>query len=614
MFFQNSISRDSRVARFATLLAAILMVWCVGIGSSQPVFAGGPPDFEPGWSVNSNPEFIGKVINANPGDEVPIMSILVSARDDVLEHHVDFISLRYAGLGDIGDLIFPQECVVDLIGKVDYQGLNIAIPSGETSKITLFAKIADWASAGQHSFDIASCYDIEFLEPPQGRPIGGSFPIAGHIVSVQPQTTMVISVSSHTPPSQNVLAGAKMFTVTRNEIKVSGGREVLERVAIQRKGLSLDSDIERVFFYDITFGQPGILLGSGILNDGVLELDFAEDAPSPIDIKDGETKKFETRVSVSRDALVGSQFKFGIIRVRTTADMVQMPVGGAWGNKMTVEFPLPSVSLTPSRGHATVGDSVELELWLNDVNPGLGIWAVWIGISYPENLLGYRGAHLAKRNEDWQGWIWEGGGELDFILWSPEEILENPDELIAQISFEALAQGQADVEIDFGVIFTDDWNCEELSDFSSSWISIWAPRPTIDLELNKKVFYPGDVIKVYAAIENPRDELLEAKIYCTFQIGFRRIRFIRKVKVKAESVREINLLRARIPKKPESDIGWVFVIMEDQEGSLCSFDWEVFRIMPRPTPPPIPEPEEPDEEPIDIEGPSYGSGSGAYKQ
>ncbi|MFH1392081.1 MAG: carboxypeptidase-like regulatory domain-containing protein [bacterium] len=148
---------------------------------------------------------------------------------------------------------------------------------------------------------------------------------AGSLVFGEEQSTMTISISPETPPSQAVPQGTQNFLATIIRIQVSGCAS-LNGVTVAVNGLCTDLDFEHIEFRD-----QDLVLGYGTIKDKKLKLTF-----SPIPLLLDQTKDFQIFVEVDEQAGVGNTFAFGIIDVGTNADMIGMPVGGAFGNIMSI--------------------------------------------------------------------------------------------------------------------------------------------------------------------------------------------------------------------------------------------------------------------------------------
>jgi len=196
----------------------------------------------------------------------------------------------------------------------------------------------------------------------------------------------------------------------------------------------------------------------------------------------GNEQYWRIFVDIAEDAPENSVFAINVFGAKAIGATygTSVPVYGipCWGTQVFVETPLPSVELRPSEHTSKVDYPVPVDLWLNDVDMSLEIEALWISISYPEDLLGFRASHLKSFGRaGWKSSVWAGNGWIWIMLWADDQqpggppILAGPDELIDQITFEALAPGEAEIRTDFALVVTKN-GCEALEDFSNSWITI----------------------------------------------------------------------------------------------------------------------------------------------
>lgn len=217
------------------------------------------------------------------------------------EVRVTGLSVHRLGIGAVNDFsnvylysangtrMSTGRTINSVTNNVDFNGLNLVIPAGQTVSVWVVGDTASTATAGgQHAFELVSAASV--ITNSTGTTIGGSFPVRGNAFLIGTTSAARLDVTKRTNPANpnvgavGALVGTFAMTANTNDIEV-------RRVTLYQAGDIVSTDIRNFKLYQ---GSTLVATADAITGSNQIVLNFVP----PYLIPNGVTRVFDLKADV----------------------------------------------------------------------------------------------------------------------------------------------------------------------------------------------------------------------------------------------------------------------------------------------------------------------------
>ncbi len=260
---------------------------------------------------------------------------------DIIVEKISLLKSGSISIKDISNLeLVNNENGVILSGPSDTVTFNdkFVVEKGRILTLILRGDIKSGANRGDTiSFKITSIQAKEVTSNNTINVVG--VPVAGNTLTIT-EPTLIISKSSSQTPSQILSKGAKGVAFMKFELSVTGGSGNIKvnEINISRKGISSDSDVDKLYLYDsanIRIGSEKTLYNGKVVFNNLNLI-----------INEGTTRNIILKGDVSNNANIANNFYFSI----DSSDNVKAEDINGNTVKITGNFPMNGNIMTIAGG------------------------------------------------------------------------------------------------------------------------------------------------------------------------------------------------------------------------------------------------------------------------